>query len=321
MFEKATFGQDSMGDTAVGFILLALALFLLCVCLVLIVKTLHSLLRGQIAHVIRTFVNADFPGKIAGYFTGYLAILIGAILTVLVQSSSIFTSSITPLVGMGVLTVERMYPLTLGSNIGTTATGILAAFSQDSEGIQKAMQIAICHLLFNISGIIIFYPFPFFRPPIRVAKFLGTETAKYRWFAIVYLIIAFFALPGLGFGLSLLSWIALACVFIPLILIFIVVLIVKLIQHKRPNSLPSKFQDWKWLPTPMRSLEPYDRAFMYATFDCLLCRKVGCCKAITDDQEARHADLEVGESQCSKLPYNNSAASDINFVNDSHTKL
>ena len=48
----------------------------------------------------------------------YLMILIGAIVTFLVQSSSVFTATITPLVGSGVLTLERAYPLTLGSNIG-----------------------------------------------------------------------------------------------------------------------------------------------------------------------------------------------------------
>ena len=74
------------------------------------------------AKVIKKFVNADFPGY-CGYFTGYLAILLGAGMTILVQSSSIFTSTLTPLVGMGVITLDRMYPLTLGSNIGTTFTG------------------------------------------------------------------------------------------------------------------------------------------------------------------------------------------------------
>ena len=39
-------------------------------------------------------------------------------MTILVQSSSVFTSSITPLVGLGVISIDRMYPLTLGSNIG-----------------------------------------------------------------------------------------------------------------------------------------------------------------------------------------------------------
>ena len=46
-------------------------------------------------------------------------------MTFLVQSSSVFTSALTPLVGLGVISVERVYPLTLGSNIGTTTTALL----------------------------------------------------------------------------------------------------------------------------------------------------------------------------------------------------
>jgi sodium-dependent phosphate cotransporter len=74
------------------------------------------------AMAIKKFVNADFPGRWK-YFTGYLAILIGAAFTIVIQSSSVFTSALTPLVGLGVIDLERMYPLTLGSNIGTTFTG------------------------------------------------------------------------------------------------------------------------------------------------------------------------------------------------------
>ena len=44
--------------------------------------------------------------------------VVGAGLTVLVQSSSVFTSTLTPLAGTGLVTLDRVYPLTLGSNIG-----------------------------------------------------------------------------------------------------------------------------------------------------------------------------------------------------------
>ena len=43
---------------------------------------------------------------------------IGAVITFLVQSSSVFTSTLTPLVGTGIFTIERAYALTLGANIG-----------------------------------------------------------------------------------------------------------------------------------------------------------------------------------------------------------
>lgn len=282
LFENVS-RDGGWSDTAVGAVLLVISLALLILCLIGIVKILHSLLRGQMAHVIRKFINADFPGA-CSYFTGYLALLIGAGVTMLIQSSSVFTSSLTPLVGIGVLSIERMYPLTLGSNIGTTGTGILAAFAQDPAKLKSSLQIALCHLFFNISGIVIFYPLPFFRPPINGAKFLGEQTAKYRWFAVVYLLLAFFLLPAAVFGLSVISWIALAAVFIPIAVIIFIIFIIKVFQRKCPQTLPKVLRNWKWLPECLRSLAPWDRALMKLTGNCFCCRKLGCCKALTAEE-------------------------------------
>jgi len=90
--------------------------------------------------VTRT-VNSELPGH-AACLTGYLAMLVGALLTILVQSSSVFTSVLTPLVGVGVMTVERMYPLTLGANIGTTMTGVLAALASPADRLPLALQVS-----------------------------------------------------------------------------------------------------------------------------------------------------------------------------------
>ena len=76
----------------------------------------------------------------------------GAILTFLVQSSSVFTSTITPLVGVGFVTVERVYPLTLGSNLGTTTTALIAALAAEPERFKATMQVSLCHLFFNLTG-------------------------------------------------------------------------------------------------------------------------------------------------------------------------
>lgn len=113
------FNSDALSDTVAGVILLGFSLLMLCGCLVLMVKVLNSLLRGSVAQSIRKFINNDFPG-VFRHLTGYAAILVGAGLTIIMQSSSVFTSALTPLVGVGVITLERMYPLTLGSNLGTT---------------------------------------------------------------------------------------------------------------------------------------------------------------------------------------------------------
>ena len=127
-------------------------------------------------------------------------------MTVLVQSSSVFTSTLTPLVGMGLVSIERVYPLTLGSNIGTTFTGILASLSGPAKTLKYSLQIALCHTLFNVSGILIWYPVPYLRKmPIQMARFLGDKTANYRWFAIFYLIALFFLLPIIIFAISFLG--------------------------------------------------------------------------------------------------------------------
>merc|ERR1719331_2917906 len=105
---------------------------------------------------------------------------VGLFVTILVQSSSITTSVLTPLVGVGVINVERMYPTVLGANIGTCITGVLAALAADPEKLYLTLQVAYSHLLFNFSGIFIWYViWPLRAVPINAAKFLGNTTAVY----------------------------------------------------------------------------------------------------------------------------------------------
>ncbi|XP_034543203.1 sodium-dependent phosphate transport protein 2B-like [Notolabrus celidotus] len=142
--EKCThlFVNVNLPDLAVGLILLALSLLVLCSCLILIVKLLNSMLKGQVAGVIKKILNTDFPFPF-GWVTGYIAILVGAGMTFIVQSSSVFTSAITPLVGIGVISIERAYPLSLGSNIGTTTTAILAAMASPGDTLANALQVTL----------------------------------------------------------------------------------------------------------------------------------------------------------------------------------
>jgi sodium-dependent phosphate cotransporter len=130
----------------------------------------------------------------------YIAMLLGMFLTIAVQSSSIITSTFTPLVGLSILTVEQMYPLTLGSNIGTTCTAILASLVTESS---NAIQIAICHFIFNIMGIMIWFPIPITRKvPLKMAHRLGNLVSRYRWFGIFYILYLFVLIPGVSWGIS-----------------------------------------------------------------------------------------------------------------------
>ncbi|KAB7499366.1 Sodium-dependent phosphate transport protein 2B [Armadillidium nasatum] len=277
------FAKLDIGDTKIGIILLVASLFLLCFALIMIVKLLKSMLKGAIANLLRKFINANIP--YVPWLTGYIALLFGAIMTVIVQSSSIFTSTLTPLIGLGLISVDRAYPLTLGSNIGTTTTALLASIAGEGEGLKRSVQIALVHLFFNIIGILIFYPIPFMRFPIKLCKMLGNITADYRWFAIVYLIGMFFVLPALVFLLSLGGPKVMECVGIPILIILAVVILINILQNHCSKVLPQVLKNWDFLPLPLRSLEPYDRVFL----------SIPCCKScrVQAAEEEKEEDSSV----------------------------
>jgi len=138
--------------------------------------------------------------KKATSLNAYLAIAVGAGITLIIQSSSVVTSVLTPLVGVGILPLEKMMPLTLGANLGTTGTAVMASMVSASP---KAVQVALCHLFFNLSGILIWYPIPFMRQvPINMARGLGAATKRYRAFPLIYIVVAFVIVPGVLMGVS-----------------------------------------------------------------------------------------------------------------------
>ncbi|KAB0339615.1 hypothetical protein FD754_023788 [Muntiacus muntjak] len=190
---------------------------------------------------------------------GYLAILVGAGLTFVLQSSSVFTSAIVPLIGVGVISLERAYPLFLGSNTGTTATALLAALASPSDRLLSAVQVALIHFFFNLVGILLWYVVPILRLPIPLAKHFGNLTASYRWVAIAYLLLCFLLLPLAAFGLSLAGVAVLAAVGGPLVVLVLLVALVTVLQRHRPAWLPRRLRSWAWLPPWLRSLEPWDR--------------------------------------------------------------
>ncbi|XP_074130230.1 sodium-dependent phosphate transport protein 2B-like [Sminthopsis crassicaudata] len=136
---KYAFVDVGLSDLTIGLILLALSLLVLCTCLILMVKVLNSMLKGQIATVIKKTINTDVPFPFA-WLKDYLTILVGAGSTFLVQSSSVFTSAIILLFGIRVISLERAYPRTLGSNIGTTTTTILTTLASSGSTLPDSLQ-------------------------------------------------------------------------------------------------------------------------------------------------------------------------------------
>jgi sodium-dependent phosphate cotransporter len=136
--------------------------------------------------------------KIEGFFDQYIfntalkAMIFGVIITIMVQSSSITTSLVVPLAGAGVLTLRQIFPFTLGANIGTTVTALLAAIT----GTVSALVAAFSHLLFNISGIIIIYCIPVLRNiPLRCAEIISEQAVTKKYLPLLYLFFIFVLVP------------------------------------------------------------------------------------------------------------------------------
>ena len=136
--------------------------------------------------------------KIEGFFDQYIfntalkAMIFGVIITIMVQSSSITTSLVVPLAGAGVLTLRQIFPFTLGANIGTTVTALLAAIT----GTVSALVAAFSHLLFNITGIIIIYCIPVLRNiPLRCAEIISEQAVNKKYLPLLYLFFIFVLVP------------------------------------------------------------------------------------------------------------------------------
>merc|ERR1719473_2299316 len=191
---KSGFAAD-LGDVVGSTVVLFIALFFLCFALYWIVRILHYLVLSSGRRVGENGEQTTFM-KITQKVLGMhpvLSIIYGMLITIAVQSSSITTSTLTPLVALDIITLEQMLPLTLGANIGTTCTAFIASVV---SGSQDAIQVSICHLLFNILGIAIWFPVPFMRAvPLAWARLMGEYVSVFPWFGGFYIGVAFVALP------------------------------------------------------------------------------------------------------------------------------
>lgn len=174
-------------------------------------------------------------------------------------SLGVFCSILTPLVGLQVLALERNYELTIGANIGTTITALLASMTQAGLYFRQSVQIALTHLFFNLSGCLLWYVVPYFRRlPIDISRQIGSIVSEYRWFALVYILTIFFLLPLIILLLALIHWIV-AIVFLLIVLIFLILIIlINHLQKTNANRLPLLLRSWTFLPRSCRSLAYWD---------------------------------------------------------------
>jgi len=188
--------QWLLGDLSNGYagaIMIILGIGLIVASITFLGRIMKALMVGRAKSLLYKSIGR---GPVSG-------IASGTAVTVLVQSSSTTTSLMVPLVGSGVLTARDIYPFTLGANIGTCITALIAALGITGVMAEPALQIALVHLVYNVLAVAIIFGLPWLReiPPVFSAA-LARQVAKRKILGVMYILGVFFALP---FGLLLLS--------------------------------------------------------------------------------------------------------------------
>jgi solute carrier family 34 (sodium-dependent phosphate cotransporter) len=171
-----------MGSILAGVLMLVISLIALFFALTMLTRLMRRVVMARAETAFGKYLNRS----------GLLGMLLGMTVTVLVQSSSITTSLMVPMIGAGIVPLHAALAVTMGANVGTTVTALLASMT----GNAAAVTVAVVHLLFNISGILVIYPYkPLRMVPIRLARRLALMTSRNRWYALYYMLGIFFALP------------------------------------------------------------------------------------------------------------------------------
>lgn len=152
---------------------------------------LRAVMRGKAKRIVHRAIGG---GRVSGIGSG-------ALITILVQSSSTTTSLVVPLAGSGVLSTRQVFPFTMGANVGTCVTALLAAMAITGPYQVFALQIALVHLFYNLFAVAVFSLVPWLRDlPIRSAEWLGNKTELNRAWAFGYIGSVFFMMPGAVFA-------------------------------------------------------------------------------------------------------------------------
>ncbi|MCH2174171.1 MAG: Na/Pi symporter [Lentisphaeria bacterium] len=180
---------SNLDNEVSGLVIIFLGVVLIFGAIYQIGRLMKSLMVGKARKLLKAAIGR---GPISG-------IMSGTIVTILVQSSSTTTSLIIPLVGAGVLKVRDVYAFTLGANIGTCITALIAAMGVTGDSAGFALQIALVHLLYNFIGVIAVYGIPFLREiPYKAAERLALKTCNNKLIGFGYIAGIFFIFPAVA---------------------------------------------------------------------------------------------------------------------------
>lgn len=174
-------------DQVAGAVMIVVSGAMIFTALMLLVRTLRSALQTR----VEAIVSRAFGQR------AVVAMIVGMVVTAMVQSSSITTSLLVPLAGASLITLEQAFPITIGANIGTTVTALLAALAATGVNASAGITIALVHMLFNLSGTLLIYPVERIREiPLAAARWLANTAANSRRWAVVFVILFFYGLPA-----------------------------------------------------------------------------------------------------------------------------
>lgn len=186
-FVESLAGRFASSEAVIGSVVLIAGLAMIFFALAFITRNMRQLVIGRIERSLNAALERG---------AGIPAMFLGMVITVSVQSSSITTSVLIPLIAAGVLSLKNAFPVTLGANVGTTVTALLASLATDGNA---GLAIALTHTLFNLLGILIWYPIPRLRViPIRLAERLAAIAEVRKSMVLVYVVGTFVVLPLIG---------------------------------------------------------------------------------------------------------------------------
>ena len=188
----------SLPEVFAGIAMVIIGIVLIFVVITFIGRLLKVLMVGRAKEILHGAVGR---GPISG-------ITAGTLITVIVQSSSTTTSLIVPLAGSGVFSLKQVYPFTLGANIGTCITALLAATAITGANAIFALQIALIHLVYNVLGVVVIFGIPFLRRiPLIAAEKLADAAVRNKLYVAAYVLSVFFIIPAvLIFVSQALGW-------------------------------------------------------------------------------------------------------------------
>lgn len=168
----------------IPFFTMLLAIFMVFGAIKLLSTSVYNAFVVDSFNDIRDFIFKD----------SYMALIYGTFFTLAVQSSTVTTSLVVPLVANKKVSLPKSFPFIIGANIGTTITAAIAAIYKT----EAAIALALVHFIFNLFGALIFMPFPLVRNiPVKLALWMGKKSVESRFIGFAYILLTFFIIPYL----------------------------------------------------------------------------------------------------------------------------